>query len=210
MNGSLTAFTQRTLDIEEDLDEVDVTLNQLSLFDGSVNMTDIMDLERQLLRLNTTVASLSLAANQSLAQLLRDQARIHTAWAELERLDSEAGRILANLTEGEAMVPNIKGLVEDANVTYQMLRRNLTDLDVRADRLARQLDVLAGRDRNLSEGIDAVNMSLASFSVEVGERRVEIENLLALARNLTDSVLSLEQAAEEAETSASNLVVRNY
>lgn len=209
LNTSLAAFTQQTLNIEEDLEEVERTLDQLNEYDGSVNMTDVMDLEQHLLALNTSVAMLSLVANQSLARLLEDQERIYAAWDDIQMLDSDLEGILVNFTEGEATVEPIEALISSANETYRMLRQNLTILDVQADRLARQLNGLVARADNASVEAALLDDNFAAFSEEVEWRRMEVVDLLALAQVLNDSVLSLELAAAEAQTSASNLMVRD-
>ena len=187
---------------------METTLAELRDFDGSVNMTDVMALDRRLLDLNATVAALSLAANQSLAQLLADQDRIYAAWEELQMLDSEVEGIEGNFTEGEATVEPILVLIDSANETYMIFRQNLTELDMQADRLARELDSLTTRADNVSMDALSLNESFAVYLAEVERRRVEITELMALVRVLNDSVLSVERAAEEAERTAKYLMVR--
>lgn len=208
LNISLVSFAERTNEIDLDLNEVNRTLNQLDQFDGSVNMTDVMQVERELLALNSTVASLSRIANQSLAQLSRDLETINTSWNAIEMLNLEAREILANLTEGESMLEPILTLIDSVNVTHMELRRNLTDLDMRADRLASQLATLAERAGNVSSGSSLVNRSLVGLLEDVQRRGVEVANLFVLVQALNRSVLSLEMAASEAESRVNNLVVR--
>lgn len=208
LNISLVSFAERTNEIDMDLNEVNRTLNQLDQFDGSVNMTDVMQVERELLALNSTVASLSRIANQSLAQLSRDLVTINTSWNAIEMLNLEAREILANLTEGESMLEPILTLIDSVNVTHMELRRNLTDLDMRADRLASQLATLAERAGNVSSGSSLVNRSLVGLLEDVQRRGVEVANLFVLVQALNRSVLSLEMAASEAESRVNNLVVR--
>lgn len=207
MNATLLTFIDRISQIELDLDSVERTLDELEQYDGTVNMTSVGDLESRLLQLNSTATLLRSMANQSLAQLFRDQETIYTAWNAILTLNATVESILSNLTEGMATLEPIVMLLDGINATHQILRRNLTDLDMRADRLGVRLSRSTERADSLSEGLSMANSSLVSLSEEVGRRKEEVTRLLTLVQTLNESMQSLTSVADEAENSANDLMV---
>ena len=202
-------ITNRLLRIDQDLDRLDLILNQLEQFNGTINMTSVEELERRLQQLNNTAASLSREAAQSLAQLRQDVAVIDAASAQIVALNSTAESIIqGNLTEGESRLEPIAMLLDAISSTYATLRRNLTDLDVRAGRLGQSLVELSARADSLANGLVAANSSLGALSEEVERRSREVEVLMALVQALNESLLSLERVSNDAESRAGSLAVR--
>lgn len=195
-------------EIEGDLDEVERILEQLEQYDGTVNMTSVQDLEMRLRELNTTVAALSTAANRSLAQLVRDQNAIHAAWNEILMLNSEVEDLSVNFTEGESRIESINLLLDVINMTHAELRRNLTSLDMRANRIAMQLASATQRTENLTMDVSSANSTLLMLTEEVEQRRAQVVVLFSLIQMLNESVISLGTVAGEAEMRAEDLMVR--
>lgn len=208
MNSTLIMFINCIGEIEGDLDEVERILEQLEQYDGTVNMTSVQDLEMRLRELNTTVAALSTAANRSLAQLVRDQNAIHAAWNEILMLNSEVEDLSVNFTEGESRIESINLLLDVINMTHAELRRNLTSLDMRANRIAMQLASATQRTENLTMDVSSANSTLLMLTEEVEQRRAQVVVLFSLIQTLNESVISLGTVAGEAEMRAEDLMVR--
>ena len=168
-----------------------------------------MDLAERLEAVNTTIDSLSLTANNSLAQLMQDQNTILSAWTELVRLNQTAEGVISNFTEAAVMIDPITNLISGINDTYLMLRNNLTALDMQADRLAIQLSMAMERAGNVSDDANSANTSLSSLLAEVEERGREAAYLFTLIGMLNESIQSLEMAADEANSRANTLMVRD-
>ncbi len=208
MNATLTTFTNQLADIQGGLVEAEAILETVNAFDGVVNMTDVMELLERLTALNITAAALSSLANESLAQLEKDERTIYSAWTEIVDLNLSAEEITANLTEGLSRVDPIMSLIEDTNNTYMQLRDNLTRLDVRADELTSQLVRVRERINDTVSSVIMANASSASILEEVRRRQADVVVLFSLLRDLNDSAVLVEIASLEARDSAENLMVR--
>ena len=201
-------FTERVTEIESDVEPVLAILTTADQFNGTVNMSSIMDLQRELSSLNSTVANLGSLANQSFAQILLDEQTFYNALNGIETANSTAERIMETLREEEARIVFVFDLISSINTAYMMLRNNFTFLDVEADRLTSLLNSVSERADNATADLVSANETLENFSEEVGRRQTEVINLLSLVRTLNDSVQSLEVASYEARSNASDLMVR--
>ena len=194
--------------IQRDLDEAQRILDIASRFDGTVNMTDVMELERRLRSVNMTLTQITLQANQSFAQFLVDQDTINMNWSAIETLNVTAMGLLMNFTEAADTLEPIRVIINDINSTYMQLRENLTRLDMQANALTGRYVRLTGRVSSASSSIRSASSNLSSLSSEVQMRQNAVDSLLSLVQALNVSIQTLEMVVQEAETGARTLMVR--
>ena len=194
--------------IQSDLDKAQRILDIASQFDGTVNMTDVMELGRRLRSVNTTLTQITLQANQSFAQFLVDQDTINTNWSAIETLNVTAMGILMNFTQVADTLEPIRVIINDINSTYMQLRENLTRLDMQANALTGRFVRLTERVSSASSNIRSASGNLSSLSSEVQMRQNAVDNLLSLVQALNVSIQTLEMVVQEAETGARTLMVR--
>lgn len=193
--------------IQKNLDEAQRILDIAYQFDGTVNMTDVMELERRLRSVKMTIAQITLQANQSFAQFLVDQDTINMNWSIIETLNITAMGILMNFTEEEATREPIQVMINNINTTYMQLWDNLTRLDMQANALTGQFFRLTNRVTNASSSIHSASTNLSAFSSEVHLRQNAVDSFLSLVQALNVSIQTLEMVVEEAESGARILMV---
>ena len=209
LNSSLDDYTNRVQSIKQALDEAETNLMIANEFDGTVNMSDIIDIQFLINRYNLSIFMIIEETNITLDILRQVQLNVYIAWSDLNDIDLLVEMLLSNLTENEDVVSEVDNrLMELVQSNYLPLRANLSYLDSQANTLANRLSDLSQSLGNASISLQASNNSVSDLSEEIERREVEVELALDLARVLNGTVRSAHDTALEANQTAHMLLVR--
>ena len=208
LNSSLDDYTNRVQSIKQALDEAETNLMIANEFDGTVNMSDIIDIQFLINRYNLSIFMIIEETNITLDMLRQVQLNVYTAWNDLNDIDLLVEMLLSNLTENEDDVSEVDNhLMELVQSNYLPLRANLSYLDSQANTLANRLGDLSQSLGNASISLQVSNSSVSDLSEGIKRRAVEVELALDLARVLNETVRSAHDTALEANQTAHMLLV---
>ena len=191
-------INDRTGRIMMDLIETERLLNISNIFDGTLNMTDVVALRARLDLLNATVFSLSDEANGTIVQLRNDQRAACDARDTLDVLNSTAVALLARSEEVDINASRVLRFVDRLNRTFFGLRRNLSRVDMAAMRLERMVSMVVSRAGNITARLESTNRSSAAAMRELRRRERDLMQLRRFARRYNSTVSLLEEAAGKA------------
>ena len=184
-------------------------LSESFAFDGSFNMTLVTDLRMELLLHNITIATHAANTNMSLTLLTQAESTILLLWSDLSALNMSIENVLLDLTEEEANVYSALSTLEDYQNVYDSLRSNLSSLDVHANSVNAQINILNEVIANASQDAYTLNERVLELNSEVTGRQQEAMAALNVARQINDSVTSAQNAAESALNMVTLLEVQN-
>lgn len=208
LNSSLDDYTNRILSIQQALDEAEIRLMLANEFDGTVNMSDILDIQFLINRYNLSIFMIIEETNITLDMLKQVQVNVYSAWSDLNDIDLLVQMLLNNLTENEEMVSEVNNrLMEIVQSNYLPLRANISYLDSQANTLANRLSDLSQSLVDVSISLQASNSSVSDLSEVIDRREAQAEIALDLARVLNETVRSAHVAVVEANKTAHMLLV---
>jgi len=207
LNMSIGTINERTGRIMVDLSETDRLLNVSSVFDGTLNMTDVVALRARLDFLNATVFTLSDQANSSIAQLRDDQRAACEARATFDVLNSTALDLIARFQQVDRNASTVLNFVSRRNITFMGLRRNLSQVDMAAMRLGQMVSMVVGQAGNVTVQLERANRTSADAMRELHRREGELMKLREYVQTYESTVNSLEMAANNALETVDQLQV---
>lgn len=203
----ITGYSERVVEIQDELAEAQRMLDAAIAFDGTVNMTTVNDLLVELLMINTTLASEFSRANATFTLVLRDQQSIKNSWNELNMLNESALELAVNLSRGIDITRQAEGLIQDFNETFNSLTSRLTLLAVRFNALHTKFLSINASVANASVSLDDIEADFDSLVTELESRQRDVNETLLLAKQLNTTVISTQSVAQMTLNSVNQLMV---
>ena len=207
MNTTIAELIILIDEIEQQLNAAEVMLATTNAFDGSFNGTTARTIEDEIIFLNSTLTNLAADVNNSIAVLMQDQSLVYDIWMEASSLEDTVNMLLANLTTHTNMTQAAAIVVSNFQADFELLRSNLTYLDMKSRMLINTLQALSKTANNVSEDLEAANNTVDELIAEVQQRREQADAVVELSQQLNSSILATQLAAQQTFDGAAALLV---
>ena len=210
VNATLIRYTAGVLDIQRALNTSEMYLDRANAFDGTVNMSDVSELQDLIYEYNSSIGRIVNSANASFNMLNAIQVGVINVWQELEALESQVRQYTAQLAEAENETAGLSQELEYTQSTYNLLRVDLTNLDSRANQLEAETNSLFTLLLNTSAEVRSSNGIVKMLQSNVSERLEQAAVSNDLAGQLNQTVTTTFEAVLHANLRALQLLVSTY
>jgi len=191
--------------IGEALDLSDFQLSRAEGFDGTVNMSDVTQLQDIVSSFNDTIMNEILPGAESAFQRLEELAiDVGVAWSRLNNLTERAQELLNSLPSLATDLNVTEGGLTRIKSRYNALRQELSQLDYQANTLSAQLRGVARLLSNSTTSLTMGSESLSSIRAGIYARLSGLE--LGRAEELNTTVTRVMDVAVQANTRAQQLM----
>ena len=209
MNATLIRYTAGVLDIQSALNTSEMYLDRANAFDGTVNMSDVSELQDLIYEYNSSIGVIVNSANTSFNMLNAIQVGVINIWQELEELELQVKQYTAQLAEAENETARLNQELVNIQSRYNLLRVNLSYFDSRANQLEAEINTLFTFLLNTSAEVQSSNGMVRTLQDNVGERLEQAAVSNILARQLNQTVTTAFEAVLNANLRALQLLVNN-
>ena len=207
MNATLNRYIIGVLDIQRALNRTEMYLDRANAFDGTVNMSDVTELQNLIYAYNSSIGVIVGNANASFDMLSAIQVGIISVWQELDNLQSQVQQYITQLAEAENETAGLDQELAEIQSTYYLLRTNLSYLDSRANQLQAEINTLTTLLLNISAELQSSYDRVVALRNDVNERLNQTIVSSDLARQLNQTVRDALEAVENANSRAQQLLV---
>ena len=176
-------------------------------YDGTVNMTTVVELSSQLSAVNSTIAREYYTANRTIALILDERQMITEIWEELNMLNQSAQVLFVNLSLARNTTEEAEIQVQIFNEEYTLLRRNLSSLAVRYDMLSNQIVMINQIANNASMSLENAEADFSSLAADVNTSTARANSALLKATQLNNTINATLIAAQMTLDSVNRLLV---
>lgn len=207
MNVTINGHSVRVETIENELVDAQRMLDNAIGYDGTVNMTTVVELSSQLSAVNSTIAREYYTANRTIVLILEEQQMITEIWEELNMLNETAQALLVNLSLANNTTEEVEILVQRFNVAYTLLRSNLSSLAVRYNMLSDVVVLISQIASNASLFLENAEDDFNSLAADVNTSTVRANSALLKAIQLNSTINATQTAAQTTLDSVNRLLV---
>ncbi len=195
------------IDIQRALDISKIDLDRANQFDGTVNMSDVNELQEMIHEYNASIYLIIASANDSFDMLVTVRGEIVIAWEDLNNLENIVQQLVLNVSVSELEAENIESDLIEVQTTYNLLRMNLSSLDTRANQRIDQLTSLSITVNDITFDLRSNNELVSSLANDVEMKLDQINLSLVLSTQLNRTVRSAFSAVMDANERARELLV---
>ena len=195
------------IDIQRALDISKIDLDRANQFDGTVNMSDVNELQEMIHEYNASIYLIIASANDSFDMLVTVRGEIVIAWEDLNNLENIVQQLVLNASVSELEAENIESDLIEVQTTYNLMRMNLSSLDTRANQLIDQLTSLSTTVNDITFDLRSNNELVSSLANDVEMKLDQINLSLVLSTQLNRTVRSAFSAVMDANERARELLV---
>lgn len=196
------------IDIQTALNTSEMNLDIANDFDGTVNMSDVTELQEVIDDYNASIAVIFASADSSFIMLTAIQGNIITMWENLNTLEQAGQQLVVNVSALEQEKEEIDAELMDIQRTYNILRMNLSYLDTGANQLVRQLSALSMTVIDTTSELLSTTDRVSSLVNDVETKFKQVNTSQVLSMHLTQTVRSAFNSVMEANERARELLVR--
>ncbi len=177
-------------------------------FDGTVNMSDVTELQEIINQYNASIARIIASADNSFNSLTIIQTNISNIWENLNTLQQSGQQLVVNISTLEQKEEDTDGSVMDIQTMYTILRTNLSYLDTKANKLIYQLSTLSVTVINATSDLVSTTDKVLFVANDVQTKLRQVNASLILSVHLNQTVRSAFRSVLEANDRAKGLLVR--
>ncbi len=196
------------IDIQTALNMSEINLDRANEFDGTVNMSDVTELQELIHDYNASIHLIIATANDSFDMLVTVRGEIVITWEDLKNFEIIVQQLVLNVNVLELEAENIEADLMEVQTTYNLLRMNLTHLDTRANQLINKLTSLSITVNAVTFDLRSKNDRVSSLATHVEMKLDQINLSLVLSSQLNRTVRSAFSAVMDANEKARELLVR--
>ncbi len=193
--------------IQAALSTSEMNLNIANDFDGTVNMSDISELEELINNYNASIAVTIALANSSFQTLTTIQDNINIILDNLTTLEQVGQVLVLNISALEQKIEENDVNVMNIQAIYNALRMNLSYLDTKANQLMYQLSALSIVVINTTSDLLSTTDRISLLAENVETKGQQVATNLVLSTNLNQTVRNAFNSVMDANERAQALLV---
>ena len=198
---------ERIKDIEKHLVIAKEMLDKVDAFDGTLNGVSINDFNPERAHIVDTINMLAMDVQNNLTEIMEHLTQAMNFWNETDVLEADVQVMLANATEAQMDIDRVESSLNGSKANLMELRRNFTDLSVKARNFHNQLATLNDSYSDAYHSSNILYTDIEDLQMDFKELREQIDSVLFACPVVNDTGVCAELCTTDPFSSADNITV---